>query len=84
MKEKEIHLTPENLAERWNVPLTTLSQWRWNGRGPHYLKLGKRIAYRLQEVEDFEKTKLRRDTTCTGQALESSETIKRENNMSSK
>ena len=29
MKEKR--LTPEDLAKRWNVPLATLSQWRWNG-----------------------------------------------------
>jgi predicted site-specific integrase-resolvase len=64
MKEKR--LTPEELAELWNVPLATLSQWRWNGRGPEFIKLGKRIMYRLQEVEVFEEEKLRRSTTRKG------------------
>ncbi|MBY0501658.1 MAG: helix-turn-helix domain-containing protein [Alphaproteobacteria bacterium] len=64
MKEKR--LTPEELSELWNVPLATLSQWRWNGRGPEFIKLGKHILYRLQEVEVFEKEKLRKNTTRKG------------------
>jgi hypothetical protein len=64
MKEKR--LTPEELSELWNVPLATLSQWRWNGRGPEFIKLGKHILYRLQEVEIFEKEKLRKNTTRKG------------------
>ncbi len=56
-------ITPEALAERWNLTIATLSQWRWNGRGPHYLKIGRRILYRLQDVEDFEECKLRSSTT---------------------
>lgn len=71
--DKEKHLKPEDLAARWGVPLTTLSQWRWNGRGPEFLKLGKHIAYRIRDVEIFEEQKLRRDTTCTGYELTSKE-----------
>lgn len=47
-------LTPEDLADRWNLTETTLSQWRWNGRGPRYIKMGKGIRYRLSEIERFE------------------------------
>jgi hypothetical protein len=32
----------------------TLERWRWEGRGPHYLKLGNRIAYRIEDVEAYE------------------------------
>ena len=60
MKEKR--LTLEDLAERWNVPLATLSQWRWNGLGSDYMKLGKHTVHRLQEIELSEERKLRRNT----------------------
>ncbi|MBP9777439.1 MAG: DNA-binding protein [Alphaproteobacteria bacterium] len=61
MKEK--HLTPEELAARWNIEQTTLSQWRWNGRGPAFTKEAHRIQYHLQEIERFEKQKLRQTTS---------------------
>ncbi len=54
MQTKTILLTPEDLAARWNVTLTTLSQWRWNGRGPRFFKMAKGVRYRLSDVEHFE------------------------------
>ncbi len=56
-------ITPDTLAERWSITKTTLSQWRWNGRGPKYLKLGRRVMYRIQDIEEFEDQKVRRDTS---------------------
>lgn len=47
-------LTPSELADRWNLGVATLSQWRWNGRGPLFLKLGKRVMYRIEDIESFE------------------------------
>ena len=32
----------------------TLQRWRMEGRGPHYLKLGKRVNYPLNAVTAFE------------------------------
>lgn len=75
---KEIRLTPEDLAERWKVPTTTLSQWRWKGGGPQFIRLGKHIVYRLQDIELFEEQKLRRDTTHTGYVLASKEETRTE------
>jgi hypothetical protein len=43
-----------DLADRWRMSPRTLERWRWEGRGPHYLKLGNRIAYRIEDVEAFE------------------------------
>ena len=56
-------ITPGTLAERWNVTIATLSQWRWNGRGPQYLKLGRRVMYRIQDIAAFEDQKTYRDTS---------------------
>ncbi len=56
-------LTPETLSNRWGVTPNTLSQWRWNGRGPKFLKIGRRVLYRLQEVESFEEQKQHKSTS---------------------
>lgn len=56
-------LTPEILANRWNINPNTLSQWRWNGRGPLFVKIGRRVLYRLEDVETFEKQKIYQNTS---------------------
>jgi hypothetical protein len=43
-----------DLADRWRISPRTLQRWRWEGKGPHYLKLGNRIAYRIEDIEDYE------------------------------
>lgn len=47
-------LTPKNLADRWNMKPKTLKDWRWQGRGPKFIKIGGRVLYRLMDVEDYE------------------------------
>lgn len=59
------HLTPGALASRWHIQTATLQSWRWRGKGPHYVKIGGRILYRLVDVEHFENSRLRRSTTPT-------------------
>lgn len=58
-------LTPERLAERWSITSATLSQWRWSGKGPRFLKIGGRVLYRIPDVEDFEAQKVRQNTSQT-------------------
>ncbi len=60
---KDILLTPQDLAKRWNLEPNTLGQWRWNGRGPKYLKINRSILYRLEDIEEFEKQKVRHSTS---------------------
>ncbi len=60
-----VNLTPEELSERLNVPLPTLSRWRWTGTGPIFMKFGKHVSYKLKDVEKFEEDRRRRDTTCS-------------------
>lgn len=56
-------LTPEQLASRWNVPPKRLAHWRWSGRGPKFLKLGKQIMYRLEDIHEFEQETLFNNTS---------------------
>lgn len=55
-------LTEEELAKRWRVSTETLRYWRWNGTGPDYIKLNGRILYYRDDIEQFEKARLRRHT----------------------
>jgi hypothetical protein len=49
------HLNQEQLARRWSLSARTLERWRSIGQGPAYLRLGGRVAYRLEDIEAFEK-----------------------------
>ena len=53
------HLDQKGLAKRWLISPRTLEQWRWQGRGPRYLKIGARVVYRLSDIERFEAANLR-------------------------
>ena len=48
------HLNEMELAKRWEMSHRTLQRWRMDGRGPVYLKLGKRVNYPLNAVIAFE------------------------------
>lgn len=48
------HLHQVELGRRWSVSPRTLERWRWEGRGPQYLKLGGRVVYRLCDIEAYE------------------------------
>ena len=41
------------LANRLGVSRSTLQSWRYSGRGPRWIKLGRLIRYRLADVEAF-------------------------------
>ncbi len=53
------HLNQVELARRWRMSERTLERWRWLRQGPAYLKIGARVAYRLEDVEAFEAERLR-------------------------
>ena len=49
------HLNQDQVARRWSLSARTLERWRSQGKGPCYLRLGGRVAYRLEDIEAFEK-----------------------------
>jgi hypothetical protein len=56
------HLDQKGLAKRWLISPRTLEQWRWQGRGPRYLKINGRVLYRLCDIEPFEAARLHANT----------------------
>ena len=62
MKTSPACLNQRDLARRWSMSERTLERWRWLGQGPRFMKLGGRVAYRIQDVEAFEAEQLRQIT----------------------
>lgn len=55
-------ISTEELARRWQMHPKTLSNWRVQGRGPVYVKLGGRnatVLYRLVDIEAYERAGMR-------------------------
>lgn len=44
-------LTPKQVAHRLAVPVGSLTNWRYTGVGPRYIKLGRLVRYRAADVE---------------------------------
>ena len=54
------HLTEQELSHRWLIPPETLRTWRARKQGPPYLKLEGKVRYRMADVEEYERSKLRK------------------------
>lgn len=55
------HLSPEQLAEREGVPVTTIYQWRSRRTGPPGFKVGRHVRYRLADVIAWEERQIAAD-----------------------
>ena len=53
------HLNQIELSRRWTISPRTLERWRWLNEGPAYMKIGGRVAYRLEDVEAYEAAQMR-------------------------
>lgn len=53
------YLSPKDLCDRWGRRVTekTLSNWRLQGLGPVWTKIGGRIAYRIDDVVAYEESR---------------------------
>lgn len=56
------NLDQNALAARWLISERTLEQWRWQGKGPRYLKIGARVVYRLADIEAYEAARVHANT----------------------
>jgi excisionase family DNA binding protein len=43
-------LTPQQVSEYLHVPLGTLANWRYQGRGPAFVRFGRHVRYRAADV----------------------------------
>jgi predicted site-specific integrase-resolvase len=49
-----VFLTPDQVAERYQVTTDVLRDWRYKGVGPKYVHIGKRPRYREADLERWE------------------------------
>lgn len=72
MSNDTVFLTPAELSKRWNGAVTTgtLANWRNQGKGPSFQKIGSRVLYRLDQVVAYEAANVvANDNHQTGGAL---------------
>ena len=46
-------LTNRKAAELLGLSRKTLARWRWKGKGPAFRKIGRRVRYARQDLEEF-------------------------------
>jgi excisionase family DNA binding protein len=51
LRQDERMLSPEELAERVNVPVATVYAWRYKGEGPRGYRVGRHVRFSLADVE---------------------------------
>ena len=51
-------LTDIEVARRLGVSRFTVRSWRLKGIGPRFLKMGRAVRYRAQDVEEYERQAL--------------------------
>ena len=62
MERSDTYLNTKELADRWGLSETTLRTWRIRGFGPGYLKIGKKVLYRVDAVLAWENSQTRTST----------------------
>ena len=55
-------MSPQELADDLGLSLATLADWRSQGRGPAYLKVGRKIWYPRNRVENWLQSRLKETT----------------------
>ena len=51
-------LSDAEVAERLGVSPFTVRAWRHKGQGPRFMKMGRAVRYRAEDVEAFKQTAL--------------------------
>lgn len=54
----DTYLSPEQLAERFDVPVPTVYAWNKAGTAPPRIRVGRHVRYRLADVLAWEKSRL--------------------------
>lgn len=62
-------LTPDQTAEHLCVSEMTLRKWRWEGKGPRFVKMGRKVLYRQTDLNEYVERQLRNSTSDTGEVI---------------
>jgi predicted DNA-binding transcriptional regulator AlpA len=57
-----IVLTPAEAAARLLTKPRTLERWRTNGTGPRFVRIGRRVGYRPEDITAFVASQVRSHT----------------------
>ena len=57
-------LDDEKLSGVLDVPVGTLANWRYQGRGPRFIKVGRAVRYRRSDVEAWLERNARESTAA--------------------
>lgn len=69
---------PANVAQRLNnseaaaylgLKAATLEKWRVVGSGPPFVKIGRLVRYRKEDLDAFMQVRIRNSTSDTGESL---------------
>lgn len=58
-----VALTTREAASYLGLATSTLNKWRCHGGGPRFLKLGRAVRYRQEELDRFLETRMFGSTT---------------------
>ncbi len=61
-------LTEKQVAALLRVTVKALQAWRGRGGGPPFVKMGRCVRYRLEDLEAFVRAALRQSTSDRGPA----------------
>ena len=61
----EKFLTQDDVAALWSISTNTLRKWRWEGKGPKFVKLGARVVYRESDVMAYAQENIKSSTSKT-------------------
>ena len=50
--EKKL-LKPIEVSEKYRIAVGTLANWRSQGRGPEYIKYGRKVLYPVSEMDKW-------------------------------
>ncbi|MDD9912305.1 MAG: helix-turn-helix domain-containing protein [Alphaproteobacteria bacterium] len=62
-------LNESQVAQFLDLSRATLRKWRWEGKGPRFIKLGHRVMYRQCDIEAFINAQVRLSTSDNGEGL---------------
>jgi len=59
-------LDTQAAADVLGLSPNTLSRWRWSGSGPRFVKLGRAVRYRREDLDQFIAQAARESTSDSG------------------
>ena len=58
------YFSTKQLADRWKIRTQTLQKWRVANEGPKYVKIGRLVKYKIDDIIKYEQTRTFCGTSC--------------------